>query len=53
MGKPKKRTTPRRTGQRRSHHLTELAKVVNARSPVKVAVSKREKAAIKAVAADK
>ncbi len=36
MGKPKKRTTARRTGQRRSHFVPRLAEVVNARSPVKV-----------------
>lgn len=42
MGKPKKRTTPRRTGQRRSHHVLKLARVVNARSPVKVATTRRE-----------
>ena len=36
MGKPKKRTSSRRTGMRRSHLLTKLAKSVNAKSPVKV-----------------
>jgi len=38
MGKPKKRTSPRRTGNRRSHHFWKLAKRVNATSPVKVVV---------------
>lgn len=38
MGKPKKRTTPRRTGNRRSHHFAKLAKRVNATSPIKVSL---------------
>lgn len=42
MGKPKKRTTPRRTGTRRSHLVLKLARAVNARSPVKVRTTKRE-----------
>lgn len=52
MGKPKKRTTPRRTHSRRSHLLTKLAKVVNSLSPVQVIVSrkKRDKAVAKAAA---
>ncbi len=36
MGKPKKRTSPRRTGMRRSHLVLKLARRVNASSPVKV-----------------
>jgi ribosomal protein L32 len=36
MGKPKKRTSSRRTGMRRSHLLGKLARRVNAKSPVKV-----------------
>lgn len=36
MGKPKKRTSPRRTGSRRSHLVLKLARRVNALSPVKV-----------------
>ena len=36
MGKPKKRTSSRRTGNRRSHHLLKLARRVNAKSPVRV-----------------
>lgn len=40
MGKPKKRTSSRRTGMRRSHLLSELANRVNARSPVKVKLKK-------------
>jgi ribosomal protein L32 len=42
MAEPKKRTTPRRTGMRRSHHLRKLARRVNATSPVKVATSSRQ-----------
>lgn len=36
MGKPKKRTSPRRTGMRRSHLVSKLARRVNAKSPVRV-----------------
>lgn len=42
MGKPKKRTTPRRTGNRRSHLVLKLARKVNAKSPVKAFTTKRE-----------
>jgi ribosomal protein L32 len=42
MGKPKHRTTSRRTGQRRSHLVLELARAVNAKSPVKVRTTVRE-----------
>lgn len=42
MGKPKKQTSPRKTGMRRSHHVLKLARVVNGRSPVKVRTTKRE-----------
>ena len=42
MGKPKKRTSPRRTGTRRSHLVLKLARAVNGKSPVKVATTKRE-----------
>lgn len=42
MGKPKKRTSPRRTGSRRSHLVLELARKVNGRSPVKVKTTVRE-----------
>lgn len=45
MGKPKKRTTPRRTGMRRSHLLRSLAKRVNASSPVKVVVGTKARQA--------
>jgi ribosomal protein L32 len=42
MGKPKKRTTHRRTGSRRSHLVLKLARAVNAKSPVKAYTTKRE-----------
>ncbi|HSX33712.1 MAG TPA: hypothetical protein VLF91_05255 [Candidatus Saccharimonadales bacterium] len=42
MGKPKKRTSSRRTGARRSHLVLELARAVNAKSPVKVRTTVRE-----------
>jgi len=51
MGKPKKRTSPRRTGTRRSHLVLKLARQVNARSPIKVHTTNKEtgkKAAAKA-----
>jgi ribosomal protein L32 len=44
MGKPKKRTSPRKTGTRRSHLVLKLARKVNATSPVKVRTTKRESA---------
>jgi ribosomal protein L32 len=40
VGKPKKRTSSRRTGMRRSHLVSKLAKRVNAKSPVKVGLAK-------------
>jgi ribosomal protein L32 len=42
MGKPKKQTTGRRTGTRRSHLVLKLARQVNATSPVKAYTTKRE-----------
>jgi len=42
MGKPKKRTSPRRTGTRRSHLVLKLARKVNGRSPVKVRTTNKE-----------
>lgn len=44
MGKPKKRTSPRKSGTRRSHLVLKLARKVNARSPVKIRTTKRESA---------
>lgn len=48
MGKPKKQTTGRRTGNRRSHFAARLARVVNGRSPVHAYISgsKAKKAAV-------
>ena len=42
MGKPKKRTSPRRTGTRRSHLVVDLARKVNAKSPVKAFTTRKE-----------
>lgn len=42
MGKPKKQTSPRKTGLRRSHLVLDLARKVNAKSPVKARTTKRE-----------
>jgi ribosomal protein L32 len=44
MGKPKKQTSPRKKGLRRSHLVLDLARRVNAKSPVKVYTTKRESA---------
>ncbi len=41
---PKKRTSSRKTGMRRSHLVLKLARKVNATSPVKVRTTKRESA---------
>jgi ribosomal protein L32 len=42
MGKPKKQTSPRKTGLRRSHLVVQLARMVNAKSPVKAYTTRRE-----------
>lgn len=42
MGKPKKRTSPRKTGTRRSHLTLKLARKVNAKSPVKAKTTLKE-----------
>ena len=42
MGKPKKQTSPRKTGLRRSHLVLKLARTVNGTSPVKVRTTKNE-----------
>jgi ribosomal protein L32 len=42
MGKPKKQTSARKTGLRRSHLLVKLARMVNAKSPIKAYTTKRE-----------
>jgi hypothetical protein len=53
MGQPKKQSSPRKTGLRRSHLRLELARRVNAHSPVKVRTTRREtgKALAQSVAA--
>jgi ribosomal protein L32 len=54
MGKPKKRTSPRATGARRSHLVLKLARAVNKKSPVKAYTTTRESSkAVKAAAAGK
>lgn len=42
MGQPKKQSSPRKTGMRRSHLLLSLARRVNKTSPVKARTTKRE-----------
>ncbi len=42
MAQPKKQTSPRKTGLRRSHLKLKLARRVNSTSPVKVTTTKRE-----------
>lgn len=42
MGQPKKQSSPRKTGLRRSHLRLELARRVNSKSPVKVRTTRRE-----------
>ena len=42
MGQPKKQSSPRKTGLRRSHLRLELARRVNKKSPVKVRTTRKE-----------
>lgn len=42
MAQPKKRTSPRKQGLRRSHLVLKLARAVNAKSPVRVRTTSRE-----------
>ncbi|NTW61510.1 hypothetical protein HGB24_02385 [Candidatus Saccharibacteria bacterium] len=42
MGQPKKQSSPRKSGLRRSHLRLELARRVNKTSPVKVRTTRRE-----------
>jgi len=42
MGQPKKQSSPRKTGLRRSHLRLELARRVNAHSPVKARTTRKE-----------
>ena len=48
MAQPKKQSSPRKTGTRRSHLKLKLARAVNAKSPVKVRTPKRETGKLKA-----
>lgn len=41
MAQPKKQSSPRKTGLRRSHLRLKLARMVNSKSPVKVYTTKR------------
>lgn len=47
MGKPKKRTSARKTGLRRSHIVLKLARMVNGKSPVKIRTTKNESGKMK------
>lgn len=49
MGQPKKQSSPRKTGTRRSHLVLKLARRVNGSSPVKVKTTKRETGKAKVV----
>lgn len=42
MGQPKKQTSPRKTGLRRSHLRLVLARRVNKKSPVKAFTTRKE-----------
>ena len=42
MAEPKKQSSPRKTGLRRSHLVLKLARRVNAKSPVKVKTTRKE-----------
>ena len=42
MGQPKKQSSMRKTGTRRSHLLLKLARRVNGKSPVKAITTKHE-----------
>lgn len=44
MGQPKKQSSPRKTGLRRSHLRLDLAKRVNAKSPVKAYTTRKQSA---------
>lgn len=48
MAQPKKQSSPRKTGLRRSHLRLTLARRVNASSPVKVTTTRRETGKAKA-----
>lgn len=42
MAQPKKQSSPRKSGLRRSHLRLELARRVNGKSPVKVKTTRKE-----------
>jgi ribosomal protein L32 len=42
VGKPKKRTSARKTGLRRSHLILKLKRIVNKTSPVRIRTTKNE-----------
>ncbi len=42
MGQPKKQTSSKKRGMRRSHHVIKLARTVNGSSPVRVYTTKKE-----------
>ncbi len=44
MGQPKKQTSKRKKGLRRSHLALDLARRVNSKSPIKAYTTKRESA---------
>lgn len=44
MAQPKKQSSPRKTGLRRSHLVEKLAKRVNRTSPVRVCIGKNKRA---------
>lgn len=48
MAQPKKQSSARKTGLRRSHLRLKLARAVNATSPVKARTTKRETGRAKA-----
>lgn len=53
MGKPKKQTSPRKTGLRRSHLALKLARIVNGKSPVKAYTTVRETGRKRSVTTEK
>ena len=53
MGKPKKQTSGRKTGLRRSHLVLELARKVNGKSPVKAFTTRRETGAKSTIGSEK
>lgn len=44
MAQPKKQTSKRKKGLRRSHLVVDLARKVNSKSPIKAYTTKRESA---------